>query len=121
MGELQAALPRDHYVDAEVHSTELERVLLREWTCIGRLDEFGFTAPGSATLIPERLAVVDLLGESVLVTTDIDGALHAYYNVCRHRGSQVVPADPAGPAIEPRAAKILRCPYHSWTYGRCRT
>ena len=29
----------------------------------------------------------------------------------------MVPADPAGPAIEPRAAKILRCPYHSWTYG----
>jgi len=42
--------------------------------------------------------------------------LHAAYNVCRHRGSQVVPVDPAESAPEPCAAASLRCPYHSWTY-----
>jgi Rieske 2Fe-2S family protein len=114
---LQAALPREHYVDDAFWRREREVVLLREWTCIGRLDELGLTAPGSRDLRPERLAVVDLLGESVLVTTDADGELHAHHNVCRHRGSQVVPAPPEDPAPAPCAARSLRCPYHSWTYG----
>lgn len=117
MGELQAALAREHYVDEATHRLEHERVLLREWTCIGRLSDLGLAKPGSAVLLPERLAVVDLLGESVLVTTDAAGELHGHYNVCRHRGSQVVPVEPGSPAPAPCAARSLRCPYHSWTYA----
>ncbi len=117
MTGLQAALPREHYVDAALHDVERDRVLSREWTCIGRLDDLALTAPGVAALLPERLAVVDLHGESVLVTTDGHGTAHAFYNVCRHRGSQVVPVDPALPVPTPCAARSLRCPYHSWTYA----
>ncbi|MBI1376270.1 MAG: Rieske 2Fe-2S domain-containing protein [Frankiales bacterium] len=114
---MQAALPREHYVDARLHAVERDRVLALEWTCVGRLDDLGLTDPGSTTLRPERLAVVDLHGESVLVTTDADAVLRAHYNVCRHRGSQVVPAPPDEPAPAPCAARSLRCPYHSWTYA----
>jgi Rieske 2Fe-2S family protein len=116
MGELQEALPREHYVDAALHERERTAVLLSEWTCMGRLDDLGLTLPGTTTLLPERLAVVDLVGESVLVTTDAQGVLHAHYNVCRHRGSQVVPVEP-GTSVAPCAARSLRCPYHSWTYN----
>src|SRR5262249_49926118 len=45
-----------------------------------------------------------------------DGVLRAFYNVCRHRGSQVVPVDPDAPPPAPCRAAALRCPYHSWTY-----
>jgi len=117
MAGLQAALPREHYVDADQHRIERERVLSREWTCVGRLDDLGLTSPGHAAILTERLAVVSLHGESVLVTTDTRGELHAFYNVCRHRGSQVVPVDPTDPGPLPCAAKSLRCPYHSWTYA----
>ena len=116
MAGLQAALPREHYVDPDTWRTERERVLLREWTCLGRLDELGLSAPGSGTLRPGRRAVVDLHGESVVVTTGPDARLHAFANVCRHRGSQLVPVDPAGELPAPCDAKALRCPYHSWTY-----
>lgn len=116
MSGLQEALPREHYVDAALHERERTTVLLAEWTCMGRLDDLGLTLPGTRDLLPERLAVVDLLGESVLVTTDAQGALHAHYNVCRHRGSQVVPVEP-GTSVAPCAARSLRCPYHSWTYA----
>ena len=116
MSELQEALPREHYVDASLHERERTTVLLSEWTCMGRLDDLGLTLPGTRDLLPERLAVVDLLGESVLVTTDAQGGLHAHYNVCRHRGSQVVPVEP-GASVAPCAARSLRCPYHSWTYA----
>ena len=99
---MEAALPREHYVDPATFTREHE-MLRHEWTCMGRLDELGIDEP-------DGVAVLDFHGESVLVTHD--GQLHAHANVCRHRGSQLMPAD-----APPCAAKALRCPYHSWTYA----
>jgi Rieske 2Fe-2S family protein len=114
-GRLQAALPREHYVDESAHAVERSRVLLREWTCVGRLDDLGLSA-AEGGLRPQRMTLVDLLGEAVLVTVDAAGDLHAHANVCRHRGSELVPT---GEAPRPAAcdAKAIRCGYHSWTYG----
>jgi len=103
--QLQAALPREMYVDAGHWAVERDAVLFGEWYCVGRLDDLGLAAP-------KRVATVDVAGESVLVTSDEAGALHAAYNVCRHRGSQL--CSPDQPA---RDAGSLRCPYHSWTYA----
>ena len=105
---LQAALPRELYVDDAAWARERERVLFTTWACVGRLDDLGLDAPG-------RLAVVDVVGESVVLTRDDDG-LHAAYNVCRHRGSQLVPREPGSEPVC-AAAGALRCPYHSWTYS----
>ncbi len=107
---LQPVLPAGMYVDHQAWLRERERVLFRSWFCVGRLADLGLDGPN-------RLAVVDVAGESVLVTTDRSGDLHAAYNVCRHRGSQVVPVDPGQPQPAPSATQVLRCPYHSWTYG----
>ena len=106
---LQAALPRELYVDPAAWEAERESVLVGEWTCVGRRDDLGLAAP-------ERVAVVDVLGESVILTSDVDRALHAAYNVCRHRGSQLFPAEPGAEPVT-CAAAALRCPYHSWTYA----
>ena len=103
--QLQAALPREMYVDAEHWARERDAVLFGGWYCAGRLDDLGLA-------VPKRVTAVDVAGESVLVTSDESGALHAAYNVCRHRGSQL--CSPEQPA---RDAASLRCPYHSWTYG----
>jgi glycine betaine catabolism A len=116
MGALQAALPAPYYIDAEHWTRERELVLYREWFCAGRVSAYGL-ASLDGTPATRRLAVVDVAGESVLVTADEDGSLRAFYNVCRHRGSQLVPVDPERDATpEPCAAGSLRCPYHSWTY-----
>ncbi len=106
---LQAALPRETYVDEAAWRRERDQVLFGEWFCVGRRDDLGLD-------VPNRLAVVEVVGESVLVTCDADGALHAAYNVCRHRGSQLHPVEP-GSAPVGCAASSLRCPYHSWTYA----
>ena len=45
----------------------------------------------------------------VVVVRGGDGELRGFLNVCRHRGSLVVPADGNAPR--------LRCPYHAWTYN----
>jgi Rieske 2Fe-2S family protein len=108
---LQAALPRDMYVDERTWLAERETVLFGQWFCVGRTDDLGLTTPS-------RVVVVDVVGESVLVTSDEGGRLHAAYNVCRHRGSQIRPVEET-PSTRPVAceAAALRCPYHSWTYG----
>ncbi len=107
---LQPALPKDMYVGVEHWLREREEVLRKSWFCVGRVDDLGLGEPS-------RLAVVEVLGESVLLTCAGDGRLHGAYNVCRHRGAQVVPVAPGSSAPAPCAARSLRCPYHSWTYA----
>jgi Rieske [2Fe-2S] domain len=94
MAGLERALPASWYLDQAAFERERERVLYREWFCAGRADQV--ERPGS-------LAVVEVAGESVLLVRTRAGELHAHYNVCRHRGSQVVPCPPAAPG-GPQAA-----------------
>lgn len=108
---LKEALPREMYVDHASWAVERDTVLHGEWFYIGRVDDLGLSEPS-------RMAVVDVVGESVLVTCDEERRLHAAYNVCRHRGSQLHPVEPTqstAPVLCSAAA--IRCPYHSWTYA----
>lgn len=109
MSPLEPALPREMYVDEATWARERDRVLFGEWCCVGRTEDLALTDGG-------RVAVVDVVGESVVVTRDEHGALHAAYNVCRHRGSQLFPAEPGAETMT-CAVGALRCPYHSWTYS----
>lgn len=104
---MQEALPREMYVDEAAWRVERDAVLYGEWFCVGRQDALGLD-------VPSRVVALDVAGESVLVTSDEQNVLHAAYNVCRHRGSQIVPASGPPSACQ---ASALRCPYHSWTYG----
>jgi phenylpropionate dioxygenase-like ring-hydroxylating dioxygenase large terminal subunit len=60
---------------------------------------------------PGEWRTIEYLGESVIVIRGDDGAVRAFSNVCRHRGSRIV--DGTG-----GCAKVLTCPYHAWSYGR---
>ncbi len=60
---------------------------------------------------PGEWRTIDYLGESVMVIRGDDGAVRAFANVCRHRGSRLV--DGSG-----GCAKVLTCPYHAWSYAR---
>src|SRR5207244_5924245 len=51
-----------------------------------------------------------IVGTSIIVDRDREGRLRAFYNTCRHGGTQVV-MDEAG------HCSAFRCPYHFWTYG----
>jgi glycine betaine catabolism A len=56
--------------------------------------------------------VFELAGESVILTRDLDGDVHAFANTCRHRGAQLCDA-----AMTTATKGSVRCPYHAWTYG----
>jgi Rieske 2Fe-2S family protein len=109
-GGLERTLARESYLSPAVFEREKDRIFWREWVVVGREEELA--APGD-------YVVKELAGESVLIVRTRSGALAAHYNVCRHRGSQLVPDCAAG-----RFAGGIRCPYHSWTYtleGELRT
>ncbi|MGH7623510.1 MAG: aromatic ring-hydroxylating oxygenase subunit alpha, partial [Gemmatimonadaceae bacterium] len=78
---MERTLSRDHYFSPEIFAREKERIFVREWFCAGREEDL--PQPGS-------YLVVDIAGESVLVVRTRDGSLCAHYNVCRHRGCQLV-------------------------------
>jgi phenylpropionate dioxygenase-like ring-hydroxylating dioxygenase large terminal subunit len=62
----------------------------------------------ASALSPRACLPIDVLGASVIVSRDGDGAVHAAINACRHRGTRLVDA--------PCEAKAIVCPYHGWTY-----
>jgi glycine betaine catabolism A len=110
---LERTLRREFYFDPAIFACERERILFREWVCVGREDEI--PAPG------DYLAL-DVAGESVLVVRTREGRLAAHYNVCRHRGCQLVLTGDSAPAREALGRSgsfgtAIRCPYHAWTYG----
>jgi Rieske 2Fe-2S family protein len=109
---LERTLHRDYYLSDQVFALERERIFHREWLCVAREEEI--PDPGD-------YLVRDVAGESVLVVRTRDGGLAAHYNVCRHRGSQLVPDGGHERGRERGRGRGnfgggIRCPYHSWTY-----
>ena len=98
---MHTTLPRRFYADADLYRRELERFYFNRWICAGRADQI--TDVGDY--------VTRTLGdESVIITRDASGAIHAVFNVCRHRGTRI--CDNASG----RFADRIQCPYHAWTY-----
>jgi Rieske 2Fe-2S family protein len=112
--EMKSALPAHFYSSPEIFARETRHIFHAEWFCVGRMDQI----PGSGDCLQ-----VDLAGESAIVIRARDGALRAFYNVCRHRGSQLVRANPLPDIADPAAERSSRigaavvCPYHAWSYN----
>ncbi len=109
---LARSLPKASYVEQSGFERERDEVLMADWFCVARLESLG--QPG------EYLAI-DVLGESVLVVRQGDGGLRAFYNLCRHRGSRLVPRCDVA-SLPPGSSGgcfsgSIRCPYHGWTYA----
>lgn len=94
-------LTRPDYLSDEVYELERQRIFHGGWMLAARADRL---QPGNRT-------VVELAGESVLLTRDLDGALHALANVCRHRGARLCDQH------SDTGQGSLMCPYHAWTYA----
>ena len=53
----------------------------------------------------------DVAGASVLIVRADDGAIRAFHNVCRHRGTRLCTRS------DGTFQGSIQCPYHAWTYG----
>ena len=94
------SLPRALYTDADFYAIDMEELWYREWLLVGATSEI----PKSGNTM--TLQVGD---HSVIVVRGGDGAVRAFHNACRHRGSRLCKPGKAA------TAKLV-CPYHQWTY-----
>ncbi|MEQ8398529.1 aromatic ring-hydroxylating dioxygenase subunit alpha [Thalassobaculum sp.] len=98
--ERSRGLPNLCYVDPSYHRLEAERLLARDWLCVG---------VGADIPLRGDAMAIDAAGQPILLVRDRDGGIRAFHNVCRHRGSLLVEDRHSGP--------VLVCPYHSWSYA----
>ncbi|MCX7354290.1 MAG: aromatic ring-hydroxylating dioxygenase subunit alpha, partial [Alphaproteobacteria bacterium] len=94
-------LPSWCYTSEEFYKREVERVFLKTWSFAGRADEI----PNAGDYL-----TVDMPGGSVVLIRGRDGAVRAFANTCRHRGTQLL-------SEEKGNCRAITCPYHSWVYG----
>ena len=93
-------LPARAYTSPEVYESEMREVFLKSWN---------FACHVSDVAEPGRFWTTSIAGEPVVVLRDADGGLRALSNVCRHRAARILTGEGSCP-------KVLRCPYHGWTY-----
>ncbi len=106
---MQITLPSSWYQDEHIFALEREHIFFQEWLCVGREEDL-------ATAGDHR--VLDIQGESILLLRNTEGALRAFYNVCRHRGARLCAAPGADKSVLKGgiSSKFIVCPYHAWSY-----
>jgi phenylpropionate dioxygenase-like ring-hydroxylating dioxygenase large terminal subunit len=100
MGDRVHLEPVTTYVDTEQASLEQRRLFREHPLVLGLSCEVA--RPGD-------FFTHDLTGMPILVARAASGRLHAFLNVCRHRGAKVVSGAGCG-------RRSFACPYHAWTY-----
>lgn len=94
-------LPSRYYTDPSVHACEIERIFKRSWICVGHACDI--PAPGD--YLTDTVA-----GQPVFVIRGRDGTPRAFFNVCQHRGHELLRGSG-------KLAGGITCPYHAWSYG----
>jgi phenylpropionate dioxygenase-like ring-hydroxylating dioxygenase large terminal subunit len=105
-----ALVPKERYLSPGFARLEWERMWTRVWLLAGR--EADVAKPGD-------WLTFEIGPESIIVARGRDGALHAHYNVCLHRGNRL--CEP-GRGHSP----TFSCRYHAWEWDldgglRCAT
>ncbi len=90
------------YTDPRFLEVEREAIFHRSWQWVCHAEKL--REPGA-------YCVRDVMGRSVVVLRDPgeDGGLRAFYNVCQHRGHELLKGE--------GKARVIVCPYHGWAYN----
>ena len=96
-------LPSAYYTSPAVFEREKEAIFYRTWQ---------YVAHRSAFVAPGDYVTLRICDQYIFVMQGGDGVLRAFYNVCRHRGHELL-GEPRG-----NVGSAIVCPYHAWTYER---
>ena len=95
------SLSQRYFISPEIFSEEQKKIFSRQWVLVGHQSQIAQAGD---------YLTAEVAGESLIIVRDKRGAIHGFYNVCRHRGSRL---------IEKRHGQsaAIQCPYHAWTYA----
>ncbi len=93
-------LPATAYTSPNVFELEAQHLFLDNWANVAHVNQ----VPN-----PGDYLAVDMFDHPLLVTRDADGEIHVMARVCQHKGTLL--AEGAG------NARVLVCPFHSWSYN----
>ena len=94
-------LDQEFYVNDHIFDLDIKNIFSKQWVFVGHISR-----------IPNHgdYFLFNIAKESIIIVRDKDNLIHAHYNVCRHRGSQICLENEGN-------SKALICPYHAWTYN----
>ena len=96
-------VPADVFISQEQFELERERIFKKVWLNVGRVERI----PNPGDYFVQDLAVCNT---SVIVVRGKDGAVHAFHNMCSHRGNKIA-WDQGG------TCQNFTCKFHGWSYG----
>jgi len=102
-------LPQRYFVSTEIFRREQEQIFSTQWLLVGHQSQIADAGDYFLVSTPPS-SDYGAAGESLIITRDKNGAIHGFYNVCRHRGTRLK-EDACG------HGSAIQCPYHAWTYG----
>ncbi|MEM7057902.1 MAG: aromatic ring-hydroxylating dioxygenase subunit alpha [Pseudomonadota bacterium] len=92
-------LPARYYTDAGIYQDEKAGIFYRTWHYAGHVSQVAKPGMYLTTRIHEQ---------NVFVARGRDGELRAFFNVCAHRGHEL---------LEGTGRKsMITCPYHAWSF-----
>jgi len=94
------SIKSDCYRDPRFLQVESEQIFHRSWQFL--CHEEKLREPGS-------YVATEVQGQSIFATRDGEGVLRAFYNVCKHRGHELLRGEGKG--------SVIACPYHAWVYN----
>jgi len=96
------AVHRDVYTSAELFDLEMERLWQSAWTYIGHESQ----VPNAGDFYTACIA-----RQPLLMIRGAEGTVRVLHNRCAHKGTRIVGANSGN------CGRLLRCPYHGWTYA----
>lgn len=101
--ETAKTLPSRYFYADDIFEREKEAIFMPAWHFACHVNEL--SGPGD-------FVVRDVFDQSVILTRDRQGEIHAFHNVCQHRGNRLISDETRG-----NRKGVIRCAYHSWCYG----
>lgn len=93
-------IPARFYTDHQAFEHEQEKVFAKSWICVAHSSELAK---------PNDYVTREVIGENIVLVRGRDNVLRAFYNVCPHRGHQLLSG-------EGKAKNVITCPYHAWAF-----
>jgi len=93
-------MPARFYLDESIYKAEQQAIFHCSWWYSGHVSQLTKTGDFITTNIDSQ---------NIFIVRDKSGELKAFYNVCQHRGHELVEGS--------GNAALIVCPYHAWTYA----